>query len=238
PLRTVVPELQRQGHCVELPLPALDGAAVAAYLTVRLAGRAWPAPLAPWLMQHTEGNPLFLVTLVTALLERGLLRAQAAGWHLQRPLDAEAVGLPDALRQLIEQQLERVPEAVQPVLAAASVAGVTFTTTAAAAGLARDVVSVEAGCEALVRQQLLQPAGSASWPDGTAAARYTFTHALYPQAAYDRLGVGRRVVLHQRIGQYLEAAYGPQAPEMAAELAGHFARGQDPRQAVRYLQQA
>src|SRR5215471_8429446 len=62
PLRTVVPELQRQGHCVELPLPALDGAAVAAYLTGRLAGRAWPASLAPWLLQQTEGNPLFLVT--------------------------------------------------------------------------------------------------------------------------------------------------------------------------------
>src|SRR5262249_44118680 len=59
PLRPVLQDLQLHGHCVELPLSALDTPAVAAYLTVRLGGPAWPAALAPWLVQQTEGNPLF-----------------------------------------------------------------------------------------------------------------------------------------------------------------------------------
>jgi predicted ATPase len=43
------------------------------------------------------------------------------------------------------------------------------------------------------------------------------------------------VRLHQRLGAYLEAAYGEQAGEIAAELAEHFERGTNVPQAVRYL---
>ena len=68
--------------------------------------------------------------------------------------------------------------------------------------------------------------------------RYEFTHALYQQVAYARLGPGHRGQLHQRLGVRLEAAYGPRAEEIAAELAEHFARGHDVRRAVHYLHQA
>ena len=70
------------------------------------------------------------------------------------------------------------------------------------------------------------------------ATRYAFRHALYQQVVYERLGAGRRVRLHQRLGECLEAAYGAQAGEIAAELAEHFARGYDARRAVHYLHQA
>jgi hypothetical protein len=39
-----------------------------------------------------------------------------------------------------------------------------------------------------------------TWPNGTVATRYAFVHALYQQVAYQRLGAGRRVRLHQRLG--------------------------------------
>ena len=60
------------------------------------------------------------------------------------------------------------------------------------------------------------------WPDGTIATRYAFRHALYHQAAYERLGIGRRAQLHQRIGLRLEEAYGLQTGELAASLGGPF----------------
>jgi tetratricopeptide (TPR) repeat protein len=107
-----------------------------------------------------------------------------------------------------------------------------------AAGLGADAAAVEAHCVALVGQQLLRPLGVTTWPDGTVAARYAFVHALYQQVVYERLGAGRRVRLHRCLGECLEAAYGPQAGEMAAELAEHFARGQDTERAVRYLNRA
>src|SRR5262249_5130510 len=135
PLRTILHDLQRHGHSIELPLPPLDRAAVAAYLTARLAGPVWPAPLAPWLLRQTEGHPLFLVTLVETLLARGVLVAQAEGWTLWGPLDTATVGIPEGLRPLIEAQLAQVAPAAYEVLAAASVAGGPFTPAAVAAGL-------------------------------------------------------------------------------------------------------
>ena len=124
------------------------------------------------------------------------------------------------------------------MLEVASVAGVEFVAAAVAAGLEADAAAVEEHCEALVEQQLLHPLGVTTWPNGTVATRYAFVHALYQQVVYERLGAGRRVRLHQRLGECLETAYGAQAGEIAAELAEHFVRGQDTQRAVHYLHQA
>jgi DNA-binding winged helix-turn-helix (wHTH) protein/predicted ATPase len=238
PLRTVVQDLQRAGYGTALPLAPLSAAAVAAYLAARFPGPPLPAALAPWLHEHTDGNPLFLVTMVSALVERGVLVEQAGNWSLQGPLDAAALGVPDGVRPLLEQQIERLPAVAQQVLEVASVAGGTFAAAVVAAGLEQPVAQVEPWCEGLARYQLLQPLGLHHWPDGTVSTRYTFTHALYQQTAYERLGVGRRAQLHQRLGTRLEAAYGSQAHDIAAELAEHFVRGHETARAVQYLQQA
>jgi predicted ATPase len=44
--------------------------------------------------------------------------------------------------------------------------------------------------------------------------------------------------VHQRIGEWIEAFYGERARDLAAELAMHFERAANSKQAVRYLQQA
>jgi predicted ATPase len=55
---------------------------------------------------------------------------------------------------------------------------------------------------------------------------------------YDRLSPSRRVQAHQRIGEWTEAFYGEHAGEIAAELAMHFDRAGNLKQAIKYLQQA
>ena len=210
-----------------MPLALLSPAAVAAYLVARFPGQRFPAALAPRLHAHTEGNPLFLVTLVQALVDQGVLAICDGGWALQGDLTPWTSGFPRRLRQLIEHQLACVPAEAQRVLEMASVAGVAFATATVAAGLGDDVPAVEAHCDELARQQLVRCVGVVPWPDGTVVTRYEFTHALYQQVAYARLGPGHRGQLHQRLGVRLEAAYGPRAAEIAAELAEHFARGHD-----------
>lgn len=69
-----------------------------------------------------------------------------------------------------------------------------------AGGLEEDVQQTEEGCERLARQHIFRPSGMASWPEGTVATRYEFTHTLYQQIAHRRLGTWRRVQLHRRIG--------------------------------------
>ena len=80
------------------------------YLAERFPGHAFPAALAPRLHAHTEGNPLFLVTLVHALVERGVLAMRNGCWALEDDLETVEIGIPETLRQLIEHQLTRVPQ--------------------------------------------------------------------------------------------------------------------------------
>ena len=234
----MVQDLQRHGHATELPLALLSAEAVAAYLAARFPRQQFPAALAPWLHQRTDGQPLFLVTLVQALVEWGVLHAHDGCWTVQEGLEALAVNVPESLRQLLEQQITRLPSEAQRVLEVASVAGVEFVAAAVAAGLEAAAATVEEHCETLVGQQLLRPLGVTTWPNGMVATRYAFVHALYQQVVYERLGAGRRVRLHQRLGDVWRRPMGSQAREIAAELAEHFVRGQDTWRAVHYVHQA
>lgn len=236
PLRTLTQELRGHGQCVELPLDYLSEAAVVTYLAKRFTGRDLPAELARMLHQRTDGNPLFLVTLVDTLVRQGVLEEGRAGWCLPGGLDAVTIGVPENLRQLIEQHLEQVSSEEQTILEAASVAGVAFSAATVAAGVEREVEVVEAHCAALARRgQFVQARGTADWPDGTVAARYGFIHALYQEVLYDRVPAGQRMRMHQQIGVRLEVGYGEQAREIAAELAEHFVRARDAPRAVQYL---
>jgi predicted ATPase len=239
PLHTVHYELQRHGQCTELPLPLLPEAAVTAYLTTRFPDAYLPAGLARLVHQRTEGNPLFMVTVVEDWVRRGWLGPADGAWPLRVEWATVASTVPESLRQMLEQQLERLSPMDQRVLEVGSVAGATFSAAAVAAGLAHEVVAVEDWCTSLARrQQWLEACGEAVWPDGTVAGEYQFTHALYQEVAYQRVPAARRAHLHRRIGEREEVGYGPQVRERAAVLAMHFACGQDIQRAVRYLQYA
>jgi predicted ATPase/DNA-binding winged helix-turn-helix (wHTH) protein len=239
PLKAVVQDvvLRRQG--VELRLAGLDAPAVAAYLERRFAGVALPADLAPVLHRRTDGHPLFLVTVADWWEQQGWVGAESGRWTGPEGGAALAGGVPESLRTLIETQFEGLNGAEQRLLEVASVAGEEFSTLVVAAGLAASVTEVEERCAALGRRgQFLQASGVDDWPDGTVAERYRFRHALYPQVLYDRLSVGRRLELHRQLGARLEAGYGVDATDHAAELAMHWDRGRDYARAVPYLTQA
>jgi len=239
PIRAVTQELLRHRCCTELLLPYLAEAEVAAYLAHRFGTARWPSGLARLLSQRTSGNPFFLVTVVEELVRQEVFVPQAAGWGLGQDLAAVTRGVPESLVHLIDSHLVRLAPAEQEVLSVASVAGSVFSAAALAAGLDRPLEDVEAWCDRLAqRGQFLRAQGATAWPDGTVTTRYRFLHDLYHEVLYERVAASRRMRWHRQIGARLEAGYGPQVREMAAELAEHFVRGQDPQRAVLYLQQA
>jgi len=140
---------------------------------------------------------------------------------------------------MIEKQLERLTAEERGMLEVAAVAGVEFSTNAAAAGLGDTAERVEEWCEGLARQgRFLLARGIDVLADGTAAGRYGFIHGLYQQVLYERLGAARRARLHHRIGEWAAAAVSARDKDPAAELAMHFERGQDAPRAIDYLTQA
>ncbi len=238
PLRSVKRELELHGHCEELALEFLGVMAVAEYLDRRFSHQQFPADLSLVLHRATDGNPLFLVNTVEDLIAREQVRDVGGRWELSVPAHAIAPEAPETLWQMVERQLDRLTPRERAMLAVASVAGTEFSAVVAET----DDIGVQEGerlCEGLVRRgQFLRSMGVAEWPDGTAAGRYSFIHALYQQVLYAGVSVGRRVGLHLRIGARLERGHGQRAAEIAGELAMHFERGRDFERAAQHHRHA
>jgi predicted ATPase len=239
PVRTVMEELQLRGQCAELGLDYFSAEEVAIYLVQRFARTALPDGLARVLHQRTNGNPLFLATLVEGLVRQGVLRDGEAGWSLPGGLATVAAGVPENLRQLLTCYVEQLPTVEQTLLEAASVAGREFAVAAVAAAVDWTVEDVETRCATLARRgQFLHVCGTDAWPDGPIATRYRFSHDVYRETLYEQVPCGRRARWHLQIGVRLKVGYGTRRREVAAELAEHFVRGQDTARAVQYLQYA
>ncbi len=235
PLKTVHQNLRIHRQCVDLPLAGLEREALEEYLTMRLGKGNQSANLVEMLSRLTEGNPLFLQTMVDDLLERGQLVTLDGSWQLDE--GTEDVGVADSLQQMIQEKLEALSIEDQRLLEAASVAGMDFSAAVMAAAVDREVAEVERCYEALVRQgQFLR--SNAERVDGRAATRFAFSHALHQNVLYQRLTVARRVQLHRRIGEALEESCEDRPEENIAALAMHFERGRSPRKAVGYHVQA
>jgi predicted ATPase len=178
------------------------------------------------------------VNVIDHLLARGYVRNVDGRWEPLVPVEAIASDVPDTLRQLVDEQIERLTPSDQAVLAAASVAGTEFSAALAAVdGI--DADQAEQTCATLARRgQFLRSNGQAEWPDGTIAGRYAFIHPLHRKVLYARVSVGHQAGLHRWIGARLERAHGQRAAEIAAELAMHFEQGRDFARATHYRNQA
>ena len=167
--------------------------------------------------RRSEGNPLFMVNVTDYLLSQDAIIRENGSVTLSRETcDAT----PTTIGQLIDRQFEMLADEDQELLAVASVAGMTFSVAAVAAGLEEPVEEVETRCERLAEhEQFLHQTGTTRWPDGTIASRCSFIHALYQNVIYERVGEAKKARLHQTIGERIEAAYYDATEEIAAELA-------------------
>ena len=226
----LVTELALHGRCREIALAPLGLAAIESYLEARLGdddGAAKLREMAPLLLERTGGNPLFMASIVNQL-------AQQEG---RTP--SAIVTIPHDVRRFIDRQIDELTESDRHLLTAASVIRREFTTSAVAAALEIDVDQVEIACARLARQGVfVAKSGSTTWPDGTRAELYSFRHDLYRELLYDRLSATRHALCHARVGRRLEAAWAGRLDAMAAEIAEHFERGNEPARAVPHHQRA
>ena len=199
PIRAVTSELEIHHQCTELPLGFVDNGAVAEYLSSRL-GEKITAELARTVVQYSDGNPLFMVSMVDSLLTERCLRKTAGEWTVQTPLP-NTNWISDSMRQMIEQKLARLGRWDRRILEAASVAGVKFSVGAVAAAMEEDVLEIEAWCDRLARNGVFLRQLCEAWPhaERRRSQRFAFLHAIYRDALCERLGNGRSLVFRQRL---------------------------------------
>ncbi|HEY5373739.1 MAG TPA: protein kinase [Polyangiaceae bacterium] len=181
------------------------------------------------LLPRAGGNPFFLLEMVDALLERGLLEirdreGQQELVQVERLGGDASLSLPSTLEQLIADRLNELPGEEQSVIEWLAVAGGPL-------GLADlRLISGEDPSEAVAR---LAARGLCELKSDTIDVR----HPLTRDVAYRALDRRRRVRMHRKLGEHLATT--PLAKGLtAAIVARHLARGNARDEAARFYLEA
>lgn len=160
--------------------------------------------------RRSGGNPLFLFELLDAVRASGSIGS-----------------LPDSIESLIAGEIDRLAPTDRTILRYAAVLGTSLDPRLLAVAVRDDVeldASVWGRLAALVHEQ----------PDGT----LRFPNTLVRDVAYEGLPYRRRRVLHERVGNAIEAMAGSTTDEEVGTLALHFHEAQRWDKAWRYARQA
>jgi len=203
PLTSTLAELVREPPTVQIALAGLSATDIAEY--VERATEAVPAlGLVPAIHAETEGNPLFVVEVVRLLDGEGRISDADARLHI-----------PPGVRAVIGARLRRLSEPCRDVLVRAAVLGREFglDVLAQLAGLSRRAL-LDALDEAMTERVVADVPGS--------IGRLRFGHALIRDTLYDELTSARKLQLHQRAGEAIEAVHSASLDLHLAELARQF----------------
>jgi DNA-binding SARP family transcriptional activator/tetratricopeptide (TPR) repeat protein len=200
PLAQLLADLQRDHSAECIDLDGLDEAAIDSLLRAAvgpaLADRA--PGLAASVHAETAGNPFFVQELVAHLLESDAV--------LPVSLD-----IPEGLRSVVRHRVARLSAPAREVLTSASVATGPVDVALLDAVLPRHAGLLDALDETVAAGLLVE----------SGRGEFGFAHALVRHAIHDDLGAARRVRLHRRLGEALEAR--GDAQQHVEALAHHFA---------------
>jgi len=229
PLAQMLADLWREADVERLALKGWDEGETTAFIEVAAGHPLEPEDLgfAHAIYSETDGNPFFVGELLRHLAETGAVIRREPRWVMSRPL-AE-LGIPEGVRDIVGRRLARLRPVANEVLSLAAVIGREFDVglLAAAGDVTRDVVldSLEEAEEARL---VAATSGRAE--------HYAFAHALVRSALYEDIPNTRRLRLHRRIGEVLEAR--PDADAHVTELARHFSEAASLGEVVRAVDYA
>ena len=181
-----------------LTLGRLDRNDVESMVAQVAGGRTLPAEVMQQIAAKTDGNPLFIEELTKAVLESGMLVADAEGYRLDGPLTPLAI--PATLQDSLMARLDRLVS-VREIAQIGAAVGREFSYALMHALVPRDEPALQQALTQLEQAELVFRRGE--FPD----AVYSFKHALVQDAAYESLLKSRRQELHGQIAHVLEEKF-------------------------------
>jgi DNA-binding CsgD family transcriptional regulator len=203
PLRPLLADLERIAWVERRDLPRLSRQDTAA-LAASMLGRPVTDSVVNTLFRRTQGNPLFIESLL------------CCDGDLNREL-------PDSLRDLLLASVHRLPEPTQDVLRAASAGGGVTGHALLAAVTGLDDVELTGALRPAVIANVLR----------AEAAGYAFRHELIREAVHDDLLPGEHGRVHAKFATEIDADCSLVPPGRAAvETAHHWASAHDVTRAL------
>ncbi|MGH9003952.1 MAG: ATP-binding protein, partial [Acidimicrobiia bacterium] len=199
-LADAIADLVRQPGVERLRLGGLDEPGVFAFMEAQARHgldddvRGYAAPL----QAETGGNPFFVGQVIRHLSETGAVFRRDGRWTSE--LAPSEVGIPDGVRDVIARRLARLPDETREVLAVAAVLGDTFEL---------EILTQVGGEAEIATLRALDPAIAARLVTEAAGPvpGHRFFHALVRATLYDSLPAARRLELHRRAGEAIEAVH-------------------------------
>lgn len=224
PLHSLITALTRGRVLEVLALRRLDRAGTAALIRARFSVDEVSDELVRLVHERTEGNPFFTEEVLTALVEQGAIYREGEAWERN---EVDALELPQSVRAVVGQRVERLSEEAQEVLRVASVLGQEWDLDLLLGAVDQSEAEVLDHVEAALNARLVEERRVGRHE------RYAFSHALVAQVLYDEVPRFRLRRLHRQVGEALERIRGDQS-DAAADLTRHFLAGGDEARALRY----
>ena len=198
-------------------------------LSTRLGHGEQLAELRGLVVSRTQGNPFFMEEMVQMLFEQGVLGWQGAV-QLLKPIGD--VTVPPTVQSVLASRIDRLPAAEKDLLQILAVIGKQFQVS-----LVKQIVS-EPPDELNRMLRDLQLAEFLYEQPAPSEIEYAFKHALTQEVAYNSLLIRRRRILHERIGQAIEALYAGHLDDHLSDLARHYRFSDNAPKAIEYLHRA
>ena len=226
PLARVIGQLGHRRLVERVNLRRLSFDGVRAMLRA-LAGQPAPEQLVRVIDRETEGNPFFVEEVYLHLVESGVLLDEHG--RVRADLQLDEVSVPESIRLVLGQRLDRLASATREVLVAAAVGqGVRPRASARLPARARTAL-VEVFDEA-ERARLIAP--------GKVPGELMFSHELIRQTLLSGVSAVKRERLHLRTAEAISRLYSDDLEAHAGDLAYHLShagRAGDRASLVRYL---
>jgi tetratricopeptide (TPR) repeat protein len=196
-LAKTVLAMNRERLFHSLPLKRLTGDEVT-QLVAQALGEAPSPELSVMVYQKTEGNPFFVEEMVRYFTESGTVTLGEKGWE---PREHTLVQLPDSVKGVVGERLERLGAEARGVLAWAAVAGQEFTLP-----LLQEVAGLEEEPLLEVVDQAVAARILTSSPSLHQEA-YAFADEVVRDVLYEGIGPARRRRYHLKVAQATEKVY-------------------------------
>ncbi len=213
-----------------LPLGPLVRAEVDELLTVALGVPELPASLGELVWERTRGNPLFVLSLIDHLRDRGALEVAGGRCRLREDrLEQHRAELPATVEAMLLTRLDQLSPECQISVKVAAVLGPRFAVGELVAlhPIHPEPAAVDANLAEMARMRVAQPD-----PAGEPGV-WAFRHVLLRDAVYEILPEAQRRSIHGAAAAHLRGQGGPTVPW--ERVAAHLEAAGEPGAAVEAL---
>jgi class 3 adenylate cyclase/tetratricopeptide (TPR) repeat protein len=183
-----------------------------------------PDHLIRFVVDRSEGNPLFGEEIVRVLIDRGAIEHVDGGW--KETMMALEIAVPRSIHAVIASRIDALAEDEKSFVQDAAVVGREFWLGAVEQLSRRDRATALATVDRLRAKDVIAPRESTTF---SGELEFAFRHVLIRDVAYESLPKSFRADKHVTVARWAEAQAAERREEIAELLATHFS------EAVRYL---